>query len=84
MTEGTPLTPLSGKPEGRITRSLTGPLRPPPHKSGNIDMLCPHCSAVLIEATDGSFADIPAIQCYSCKQRTTGKGMRGRSVDARG
>lgn len=78
MSEERELYPTERPPrDARVNaqyKNLGGPLRhSDPAKRGNIDVLCPHCGAVLIEeAREDVMATVEFIQCYKCEKFSTG------------
>ena len=68
------LTPLSEAPDGPIgMREIGGPIRPPLHRQGDMNLTCPSCGTVVVEKTTAAdAANIKGLQCYVCGAWGTG------------
>ena len=75
MDKAIPLTPLDGPPDGPTgIRDIGGPLRPPAHRQGDMNLTCPTCGTVVVEKTTAAdAANIKGLQCYVCGAWATGK-----------
>lgn len=63
------LKPVVEQPDFPIThRNIAGPLRAKdPEKMGDIDLICPHCGAVLAEGlSEEGVRGIQGSRCYEC------------------